>query len=108
MYTALGVEAPEILQVPIIPQAPASADQPSQSLITPTVDGLIDPDEWADGGIYLASGDAMTGGEPAFQALHYGFDFKRSIPGSRDGIRIPQQCCQGGVIFLNPGRWGRQ
>jgi alpha-amylase/alpha-mannosidase (GH57 family) len=74
VYATLGEEAPPILDVPIIPQAPAIADLASQGLLTPVIDGLIHDDEWAGAGRYLASGGVMAGGEIIFESLSYAFD----------------------------------
>lgn len=74
VYAALGQDAPAILDVPIIPRAPALADQASQGLLTPTIDGNVDASEWAGAGRYLPSGGVMSGGEVIFEGLSYGFD----------------------------------
>ena len=74
VYTALGEEPPSFLEVPIVPEAASRADRPMSGLITPAIDGLVQPAEWDAGGQYLASGGVMAAAQPMFQSLTYGFD----------------------------------
>lgn len=74
VYENLGVESPAILDVPIIPQAAATADQSSQGLFTPVIDGVVSEDEWAAGGSYQAIGGVMANSGAVFETLRYGFD----------------------------------
>jgi alpha-amylase/alpha-mannosidase (GH57 family) len=74
VYLALGADSPQILKVPIIPEAAAAADQGSQGLFTPNIDGVINDAEWEAGGSYLASGGAMANSGAVFKKLLYGFD----------------------------------
>jgi alpha-amylase/alpha-mannosidase (GH57 family) len=74
VYIAVGEKSPTYLDVPIIPQRAVSADQASKGLISPTIDGLVEADEWEAAGVYLASGGAMAAADPFFESLAYGFD----------------------------------
>jgi alpha-amylase/alpha-mannosidase (GH57 family) len=74
VYLTLGVEPPLYLDVPIIPQRPQVADQPSVDLFTPTVDGNLEPDEWEAAGYYLAGDRVIGDAQPFFERLAYGFD----------------------------------
>ena len=76
VYQSLGAQPPAMLDVPIIPQAPATADNPSLALFTPTVDGVIGEEEWTLGGSYLVAGGAEANSSAVFEGLHYGFDAK--------------------------------
>jgi alpha-amylase/alpha-mannosidase (GH57 family) len=74
VYLALGEAPPPFLDVPIIPEQAAAADRSMSGLITPPIDGVIEPEEWDAGGQYLASGGAMAAASPFFNSLTYGFD----------------------------------
>jgi alpha-amylase/alpha-mannosidase (GH57 family) len=74
VYLALNEEPPAFLDIPVIPQQAVDADRASSGLLSPTIDGRIDADEWEAGGVYLASGGVMASGQPAFESLTYGFD----------------------------------
>ena len=74
IYAILGEAPPAYLDVPIIPQQPVSSDRAATDLITPEIDGAVGNGEWADGGLYLASGGAMAAAEPVFSDMTYGFD----------------------------------
>ncbi len=73
VYISLGEDAPDTLDVPIIPLTPISADIASSGLISVTVDGQVSAGEWDAGGVYLPSGGVMASGQPYFQDLAYGF-----------------------------------
>lgn len=74
VYLALGEIPPIELDVPIIPERAAEADQVSSGIFTPAVDGKISDGEWDNAGIYQASGGAMASGNNVFNTLAYGFD----------------------------------
>lgn len=74
VYIALGAEAPLALDVPIIAQAPAIADQAAQELVTPVIDGVIDETEWVNGGSYSPSAYGRGDGFHFFNRLRYAFD----------------------------------
>jgi alpha-amylase/alpha-mannosidase (GH57 family) len=74
IYSTLGEDPPAHLDVPIIPQQPVTADRPATNLITPEIDGRVEAGEWADGGLYVASGGVMAAAEPIFSDMVYGFD----------------------------------
>ncbi len=73
VYVELGAEPPSVLDVPIIPVAPATADRLSGGLLSPLVDGVAAPGEWDAAGAYTATGGVMAT-TPAFAELAYGFD----------------------------------
>ena len=74
VYVILGEEAPDFLDVPVIPQTPVTADQASTGLLAPVIDGQASSGEWDAAGAYLASGGAMAAAQPFFDNLAYGFD----------------------------------
>jgi predicted glycosyl hydrolase (DUF1957 family) len=74
VYLTLGADPPLYLDVPIIPQRPQVADQPSIDLFTPQVDGVIGQNEWEAAGYYLAGGGVIRDAQPFFERLAYGFD----------------------------------
>ena len=74
VYVALGEAVPDYLDVPVIPQRPQTPEQAATGLISPTIDGLIQDEEWAAAGYYEASGGVMAAGQPFFDRLLYGFD----------------------------------
>ncbi|MBK7219669.1 MAG: glycoside hydrolase [Candidatus Promineofilum sp.] len=73
VYVELGAEPPSVLDVPIIPVAPATADRLSGGLLSPLVDGVAAAGEWDAAGAYVATGGVMAT-TPAFAELAYGFD----------------------------------
>ncbi|HJS29634.1 MAG TPA: glucodextranase DOMON-like domain-containing protein [Anaerolineales bacterium] len=74
VYRALGQEPPVELDVPVIPQQAAEADQPASGLISPAIDGQAAEGEWDSAGQYLASGGVMAGGVTFLESILYGFD----------------------------------
>jgi len=74
VYLALGEEPPRLLDVPIIEQRAATADVAASGLISPTLDGIATPAEWASAGVYTATGGVMAQAAPYFASLAYGFD----------------------------------
>ena len=73
VYVELGAEPPSVLDVPIIPVAPATADRLSGGLVSVLVDGVAAAGEWDAAGAYTATGGVMAT-TPAFAELAYGFD----------------------------------
>jgi len=73
VYVELGAEPPSVLDIPIIPIAPATADRLSGGLIAPLVDGVAAAGEWDAAGGYQATGGVMAT-TPVFSELAYGFD----------------------------------
>lgn len=62
VYTSLGEPAPKFVSVPIIQPRPVAATQPLKGLSTPTIDGVAQPDEWANAAYYPAAPDqSFTG-----------------------------------------------
>ena len=74
VYNALGEDVPTFVQVPIIPQRAAEADQLQAGTFTPQIDGQAADGEWDAAGVYATSGGAMAGGDPVFARFAYGFD----------------------------------
>ena len=108
VYLSLGETPPIVLDVPIIPETAAAADQASTSLISPQIDGQFSDGEWEAAGVYLASGGAMAGGNNVFASLAYGFDAQNLYlkfelqedslePGQEDLIEIYLKAPGGGA-----------
>lgn len=76
VYLALGETPPDWLDVPIIAQAPAAAQQAAKALIAPKLDGVAAEGEWDAAGYYEATGGAMAAGSLPMTRLYYGFDAK--------------------------------
>jgi len=74
VLTTLGEEPPDWLNVPIIAESPAPAEQAASGLISPTIDGLVGTGEWEDGGSYSVVGGAMAPGRAPMERLAYGFN----------------------------------
>lgn len=74
VYTTLGEEPPAFLDVPVIPEAAATAERPSSGLLSPTIDGTASEEEWQAAGLYLAEGGAMATADAPLESLAYGFD----------------------------------
>jgi alpha-amylase/alpha-mannosidase (GH57 family) len=74
VYLAVGEQPPVFLDIPIIPQPAITADQFPQNLISPQIDGEMLPEEWAEAGVYMAVGGVMSGGDPFFESMAFGFD----------------------------------
>jgi alpha-amylase/alpha-mannosidase (GH57 family) len=92
VYLAVGEEPPLFLDVAIIPQQAIAADQVSQGLISPIIDGEIDLEEWDAAGVYISSGGVMAAADPFFESLLYGFDSRNlylSIKGQRSFASTP-------------------
>jgi alpha-amylase/alpha-mannosidase (GH57 family) len=76
VYSSLGAEPPDFLDVPIIPLNPIEANITSSGLISVTVDGQASSGEWDEAGVYVASGGVMEAGQVYFRDLSYGFSSK--------------------------------
>ena len=76
VYTALGVEPPLELEIPIIPEAIVAADRAATGLISPIIDGIVTEGEWDAAGRYTAAGGVLTAATPVFSHVAYGFDAK--------------------------------
>jgi len=71
VYDALGVPAPDFVNIPIIPAAPiAPARAPSESFTPPQLDGIASGDEWDDAAFYPLDDAVLEG-------LYYGLDGNR-------------------------------
>jgi alpha-amylase/alpha-mannosidase (GH57 family) len=73
VFTALGEEPPDWLNVPIIAESPAPVEQAASGLISPTIDGLVGEGEWEAAGTYTIGGGAMAPGRVPMDQLLYGF-----------------------------------
>jgi alpha-amylase/alpha-mannosidase (GH57 family) len=67
IYTTLGVDVPDYVHVPIIPQAAQSPDREASGLLSVTADGVVGEGEWDDAAYYAVEDKLITG-------VHYGFD----------------------------------
>ncbi len=57
VYDALGLDRPDFVRVPIIPETPLNADRGLNDILTIAIDGAVD--DWATAGSY---GDTVPGG----------------------------------------------
>ncbi len=73
VLTALGEDPPDWLDVPIIAESPAPAEQAATGLISPTIDGLVGEGEWEGAGTYSVGGGVMAPGRVPMDRLMYGF-----------------------------------
>lgn len=105
VYTALGEEPPLVLDVPIIPQSPAIADVPAAGLLTPTIDGNLEADEWALAAAYDAPAEASASSVPFFERLSYGLDAQNLYLGiSRHSqVELPAEGARLQIYFSIPG-----
>ncbi|MBC7251455.1 MAG: glycoside hydrolase [Anaerolineae bacterium] len=77
VYEALGEPVPDDLEVPIIPAEAVPPTRGVTGVISPTVDGRVEPaDEWDAAGYYEVSGGAQARAEDVISALYYGYDAK--------------------------------
>ena len=67
IYEQLGMEAPDFVHVPVIPQRPQLADREPADLLSVMADGVASPGEWEVAGYYGLAQNGLT-------ALYYGFD----------------------------------
>jgi len=74
VLVTLGEEPPNWLSVPIIAQAPETAEQDTTALLQPTIDGIAGAGEWDAAGVYGAGGGAMAAGSLPLAGFSYGFD----------------------------------
>jgi alpha-amylase/alpha-mannosidase (GH57 family) len=70
----LGEEPPDWLNVPIIAESPAPPEQAATGLISPTIDGRLEEDEWENAGTYLIGGGAMAPGRAPMDRFVYGLN----------------------------------
>jgi len=77
VYLLLGEDAPDFLDVPVIPQQAQLPEQAASDLIAPTIDGQIDAGEWDAAGYYTIQGGAMARADDLVTRLSYGFDAQR-------------------------------
>jgi len=68
IYKILEEPIPDWLYVPVIPAQPASPTQAMTGLITPQIDGLVEPGEWDKSGVYTMPGSKHI------TDFAYGFD----------------------------------
>jgi alpha-amylase/alpha-mannosidase (GH57 family) len=86
VYTALGLQPPAQLNVPIIQPIPVEADLRPLGTLSPTIDGLVTPrTEWEDAGEFQLGGNLT--------AIKYGFDqnnlsLRGSVASPPDGLEI--------------------
>lgn len=74
IYLTLGNEPPRYLDVPVIAQLAAVADRTSAGLISPTIDGDFQEEEWSAAGLITSSQSITSTGRKIFRSLAYGFD----------------------------------
>ena len=62
VYSSLGIEAPDFIQVPITQVKSVAAATPLQGLSTPVIDGTTGEEEWAKASAYPAEGQSPSTG----------------------------------------------
>ena len=77
VYETLGEPVPDALQMPIIPARVVPLTRGVTGVISPTIDGQVEPaTEWDSAGYYEVSGGAQARAEDVISALYYGYDAK--------------------------------
>ncbi len=74
IYLTLGEEVPLWVDVPVIPLQGLAPEVGASGVMTPTINGQIEADEWAAGGSLAVAGGAMAQGNVPVDRLTYGFD----------------------------------
>ncbi len=74
VYLILGETPPTFLDVPVIPLQAQTPDQAATDLLTPSIDGVVEADEWDAAGCYLFTGGVMASSDEILDRLCYGFD----------------------------------
>ncbi len=74
VYESLNEPVPPFVDVPIIAAHPVAPLQEPTGIITPTLDGQADEDEWAAAGRYEARGGAQARAGDVVSAFYYGYD----------------------------------
>ncbi len=69
VYSTIGEPVPDFVSVPVIPQARQLPDQDPLDLLSISLDGMIEPDEWVNAGRYeFAQGEV--------EALYFGYSLE--------------------------------
>ncbi|MBC8452249.1 MAG: hypothetical protein H8D65_00165 [Spirochaetes bacterium] len=74
VYEELGEDVPAFISVPIIPERPAVPQKSTDDVVTPVIDGQIQPEEWSSAGFFSKSGGTMARAEDILEKLYYGWD----------------------------------
>jgi len=74
VYTLMDRPIPTFLRVPVIPATTQTPSTGVTDLIAPTIDGKVDPNEWAAAGQYVESGGVQATAEQIIDTIYYGFD----------------------------------
>jgi alpha-amylase/alpha-mannosidase (GH57 family) len=71
VYLSVGAPAPDDLQVPLLPSVVITGSQKQQGIITPTIDGVANDNEWdAAGAVKTSDANAAQEGNPV-NAFYY-------------------------------------
>ena len=69
VYLTLGKPIPTFLKIPIIPEPPLAPEMGASAILTPTIDGLVEAEEWSGAGTF-----SLADTEGALNAIWYGFN----------------------------------
>ena len=105
VYDILGIERPEFVTIPIVPQALVDPDYGITDLVTVPIDNDVDTDEWAQGaGHYTLGGGLVESLDYAFdkENMYVRVDFAREVLGDTSAsfdlyLDIPNSSQQHGV-----------
>jgi alpha-amylase/alpha-mannosidase (GH57 family) len=74
VYSAVGAPAPDFLQVPIHPMLILTGDQVMRGVITPTIDGIAEGDEWSSAGAIKNQDTSQSPVSGIVDTLYYGMN----------------------------------
>ncbi|MCL4505125.1 MAG: glycoside hydrolase family 57 protein [Chloroflexi bacterium] len=72
VYADVGVPLPDFLLIPILPSPVISGDRALTGLITPTIDGIVEDNEWSNAGALESAGNTQPAGNGVVSAFYYG------------------------------------
>ena len=72
VYSSVGAPPPDYLQVPLLPAAAITGSQKLQGIITPTIDGVADGNEWDAAGAVKAGDANVAQDGNTVSAFYYG------------------------------------
>ncbi len=86
VYDILGMERPDFVSIPIIPETAVDPDNGITGLVTIPIDNEVDTPEWDQGGHYDLGGDLVGAVDYAFDTgnLYLRVDFSREVLGDHN------------------------
>ncbi|MFW5776466.1 MAG: glucodextranase DOMON-like domain-containing protein [Spirochaetota bacterium] len=108
VFRALDEPVPDYLRVPIIPERPEPPSRSPGGIVTPRVDGVLSPQEWASAGYYRNSGSAQARGADVLDELRYGFDREHLFVAMTTAVATDEALGRGAIhLYLGyPGQVG--